>query len=370
MVVIFPSDDLIYNRFDLIYDEVRTFRYVTEYGNYEIDIHCTKEGVVLISTWGKTFPQEVFEECIKYVFRFYPNIRYIKVTRTGNNYKGILYKSTDIYILLPKTSDSLFNRLNGKHRYTLRKKKRLLQEKIGSIRIKNINLSDITSEMVEEYFRWKRQTHGVEYKLTPKEYLVKYHVTNSMLVFDGNQSLVGIVFYCKVNNTVYLENFSYNYSLRKYSIGAVLYWLFLESLISLKCKYCFLGGGRYEYKKHFGAIECVTYSGKIYSSRYIDRINIWLKSKGIYKVAIYGIGAVGEAFLIFAKKLDICVCYGIDKNSKKFKELSVYAPSDDIPCVDAVFITINSSYNEEIEIFMKKKKLTYYYWNDIDKYVP
>lgn len=360
------SDDLVYNRFDIIYDSFHTFTYKYNADNYQIDAHIADRTVTL-NIWGKTFPQEVFDRCVNDVFEKFPHIFYISVTRAGNNYNGWLYRSNNLYIILPESEDSLMARLSKKHRYNLRREKRLLEQEIGKISVQQIMREDITSEMITQYFEWKKITHYCSYDLSPEDYIDKYHVTDAILLYAA-QKLIGIVLFCVANSTVYLENFSYDNTYRKYSIGSVQYVIFLKEIIKRKCKICFLGGGRQEYKKYFSSVNSVAYSGKIYSVLYIDRINKWLANQDIYKVAIYGLGAVGIAFLEQSKILNLEISYGIDERCIENKNINVYRIGDLLPDADAVFITIMEK-DEEVYKALKDRFSKVYYWNDIENMV-
>ena len=363
MIAIYSSDDLIYNRFDLIYRNVESLCFELEGIKYKIDVQCSGMAASL-NVWGKMFPQVIFDKCVNKVFLMHPEILYINVTRCGNNYNEWLYKSNSIYLSLPLTSELLLSRLNGKHRYTLRKKIRRLEKDIGIIETRVISRNQITDEMVNQYFKWKKDTHGTEYGLSSEEYLDTYYVTNAMLLCVNN-SMVGIVFYCKVNRTVYLENFSYEYDLRRYSIGSIQYFLWLQCLVKDGCKHVFLGGGRYKYKEHFDSKDCVVYSGKIYSPKCIRMMNQWLTSNHIRQVAFYGVGAVGKAFLAFSKNLNMNVIYGIDRRRIDDEKIKIYPTQDDLPNVDAVFITIVEK-DEEVYKALKNRFSKVYYWNDIE----
>lgn len=95
--------------------------------------------------------------------------------------------------------------------------------------------SDIPDEVVNLYFRWKPATYGKEYKMEPEEYLRNYYVTDGMFLKAGSND-IAILFFCQVDNIVYLENFSYNRDLERFSPGYLIYELFLEELIGSEQK--------------------------------------------------------------------------------------------------------------------------------------
>jgi hypothetical protein len=366
MLYVFSSDDLIHNRFDLIYDDVEELSY--EYGREKYIISVYKLGdYAKINVWGKTFPQTIFDKCIKDVFLMWSEVLYIEVIRAGNNYNGWLYKSNNIYIPLPATKEILMNRLSKKHRYNLKRELRLLEQAVGEIGVEIVSSMMIDNKIINQYFMWKKITHNCEYNLSPREYIDTYHITDVMLL-NSSFGVLGIILFCRVNDTIYLENFSYDSRLKKFSIGSLQYVLFLEQIIKMGCTKCFLGGGDLEYKKYFGAINELTYSGKIYSNRYIARINQWFDDMGIHNIAVYGMGAVGKAFLAFSEFLNIKVKYGIDAIKKESRFIKILLPHDNWPSVDAVIITMKS-HDVVLKQIIKDKCKRVYFWDEIDKIV-
>ncbi len=361
-LVKFEADDLIYNRFDLIYVEnVERFSYKLEEREYFIDAHYENSKAVL-NVWGKRLPQNFFDNTIEGIFKKHSEIRYIEIKRAGNDYKNLLSKCNDIRISIPKSEEELLQRLKAKHRYTVKRIKRLLEEKYGKLAVV-LYKESISDEIVEQYFIWKQITHGTNYHMLPKEYLKKYYVTDGMLLKAGDKN-VGVLFFCQVKSTVYLENFSYNAKMEKYSPGYLIYEMFLEELIQRKCTYLYLGGGEYEYKRRFGAEENVAYSGIIYRKEVFETINAYFEKHNVKKIAIYGLGVIGHAFMKIVNLLNVDLMYGIDREEKQIKNLSVYSPEENLKKVDAVIITLKS-HNKEVEELLKLKFEQVYYWLDI-----
>lgn len=270
--------------------------------------------------------------------------------------------TNDIYIPIPDTIEQLLHRLNKKHRYTLKRLRRLLEDRYGSLEVEFYQ-SEIPDYIVNLYFDWKKISHGRNYHMTPKEYLEKYYVTDAMLLRAGEVQ-VGVIFFCMVEDTAYLENLSYDAELEKYSPGYLTYELLLEELVRRKASFLYLGGGKYAYKKRFGAEEKAVYSGIIYRKEVFDEINYYLSQNGIREIAIYGLGACGMAFLRLAKYLNLKVSYGIDKEKKEIDNLQVYSLMDGFPKVDAVFITLKNR-NGEVENYLKNRFNRIYYWKNI-----
>ncbi len=360
----FQSDNLIYNRFDLRYGlDIEHFVYKDKSLIYRIDSHC-ENNVVTINTWGKLFPQWVFEAAIKDIFDRYPESRYIEVGKSGNDYLNMLNEENDIRVPLPKTVEALLCRLSGKHRYTLKRLKRLIEAEYGRLET-IIYQEDIPDEVVDLYFHWKRETHGMDYHMTPPEYLKKYYVTHALVLYAGEKP-VGSLFLCIVGDTAYLENMSYDMKLSRLSVGYVTYEIALEQLVEKNCAYLYLGGGDYSYKKRFGAESNTVYSGRIYNPRMLEQFNEYLQTFAIKKVALYGMGMGGKAFLKLVDKLKLELIYCIDQEKRETGGLDLYSPENDMPDVDAVIITLRE-HNHVVDEFLKTKFRKFFYWEDFVK---
>lgn len=362
-IVEFNSDDLIYNRFDLIYGTgIQTFHYYSIDKEYVIRAHCLKTEAVL-NIWGKVFPQEIFEKVVSDVFED-KEICSINVTCGGNPYQDFLEETNDICVPLPESAEELLGRVERRDRATIRRKKRWLNERIGKLEM-NTFTGKIPDEIVELYFDWKKGTHGTDYRLQTQEYIQKYHVTDALLLKAGKIK-VAVAFFCKVDKVVFFENFSFNEELKKYSPGLLMYEMFMEELIKRKCRYLYLGGGNYIYKKRFGAVESRVYSGIIYRAEILEKINCFFADMHIKTIAIYGIGMCGKSFLRLRRKLQCKVRYGIDRERKEGVWIPLYFPQEDAPETDAVIITLNSR-DKEVEDLLKEKYPIVVYWNDILK---
>ena len=364
-LVKYDTDDLIYNRFDLIYkDDCERFSYICEGRRYVIDAHYEGKRAI-VNTWGKQFPQHIVEATVNNIFQKYSEIRYIEFNRAGNDYQELLDRKNDIRVPIPETDMDLLARLKPKHRYNLKRAKRLLEETCGQLTAA-IYEKEIPNESGYMDFKWKETTHGIRYGMTPEEYLKKYYVTHAMLLRAG-KTVVGVAFYCMVNQIAYLENFSYDMKWERFSAGYLTYVMLLEELVKVKCSFLYLGGGEYIYKKHFGAEERTVYSGVVYSQRVFYEINTYFLKNEIKKIAIYGLGAGGREFLKIKDRLHVELLYGIDRDAKETQEIPVYTPEEELPEADAVLITLYS-HNTEIEKFLNEKSFCFFYWNDLAKF--
>lgn len=360
--VIYDTDNLIYNRFDLIHNgQYYNISYEYERNVYEIQVHI-ENGIAELNVWGKLFPQEIFDKLVHDIF-VNKAVYAIHIVRGGNNYQDMLETTNDIRISLPIRIDDLMGRVERRDRATIRRKLRWLDERIGILKMMVYEKQEIPKDIVETYFKWKYETHKTEYGLTPDDYLEKYYVTDAMLMKAGNID-VAVAFFCQVDDIVFFENFSYNSQLKKYSPGLLMYVKLMEELMHRKCRYLYLGGGGYIYKKRFGAESFTAYSGMIYRQEIVGLINNFFTHRSIRKVAFYGYGVCGHSFYQLSKNLDIDVVYGIDRNSEEGNEIPIYSPENELPRVDAVLITLNND-NEEVEELLNKEFDNVIYWNNI-----
>lgn len=360
----FDTDNLIYNRLDLIYPETfKTKEYFYNQKKYLV-LYDIEDGMARVGLWGKKLPQEIFERLIDEVI-LENNVRCIYLDRVRNNYKNYLEKVNDVRVPLPNSADELLNRLERRNRATIRRKICWINERIGEITIEKYSKNQIPVSLVETYFKWKKITHGKDYGCTPQEYLEKYHVSDAMVMLAGKID-IAIAFFCQVDDVVFFENFSYNTDYKEYSPGLLMYTKLMEELIDRRCKYLYLGGGNYIYKTRFGAQNDEAYSGYIYNPVYIKIMDDFFVKNKINTVAFYGFGKCGHSFLQISNELSIEVIYGIDRKPFENEAIRVYAPDDTFPDADAVFITMQAKDNS-VEKMLNEKFSKVYYWNELIK---
>ncbi len=291
-MVEFDSDNLIYNRFDLIYDKnVEHFNPCLNNKQFSVDVHFEGSRAEL-NLWGKSFPDQVLNNIVNEIFEQHPEIRKVDINRTNNNYRGLLREDKDVHISLPDSVGELLGRVCAKHRSTIKREKKQLEKAYGSLYIEKYKTeTHIPNEVVEKYFEWKKITHGTNYNITPVEYIRKYHVTDALFLKAGITG-IAVLFFCQVEDVVYFENSSYNMEAEKFSPGFLIYEMFLEELIHRKCSRVYLGGGEYIYKKRFGARESSVYSGSICRNLFY---------RGRKNAVIWGLG---EEFFALQKMLE------------------------------------------------------------------
>lgn len=358
----FDSDDLIYNRFDLIYKE--NVEKINIDDKYEVYIHVA-ENVAEINSWDKNYPEYILDKVTDYVFSKYDNVIWLTINKNAANYHDMLVEKNDIKIHIPDTVEELMGRLSRKHRYNTRRLVRLLNDQIGIVRTEHF-AEKIPDEIVSMYFAWKKNTHGTDYHLNEQEYIRKFHVTDALVLYV-NEAVVGVAFFCICNEVAYLENFSYDESYEKFSVGYLTYVFFLQKMVDSGIKIVYLGGGDYRYKHYFDAIETTVYEGKIYRDDVIEMVNQYLIKNSLKTIAIYGMGKIGQEFLKLKKRLNIDVAYGIDRADIAM-DLLVKHPGDNINLndVDAVIVTMESK-NQHIINWLETKNVKILWWFDLIK---
>ena len=108
------------------------------------------------------------------------------------------------------------------------------------------------------------------------------------------------------------------------------------------------------------------YSGRIYNQRMLEQFNEYLQTFAIKKVALYGMGMGGKAFLKLVDKLKLELIYCIDQEKRETGGLDLYSPENDMPDVDAVIITLRE-HNHVVDEFLKTKFRKFFYWEDFVK---
>lgn len=369
MVDAINSENLIYNRFDLIHKEeprnIKTFK--TYYAGIEYKIELYSHGrIVDINIWGKDVPEPVIDRIREYIENSHAETCAIYVQRGCFNYDGTLMKGSECVLSLPATEEELLGRLSKKERYNIRRERRF--GGCGNIIIKTYSFNEIPFDLVEQYFEWKSISHGVDYNMTPKEYLNRYHVTDAMeMIYRGNDGeevrRVAVLFWCGVEEVAYFENFSFDGRYEKYSPGYLIYIDFLKELIFRKYKTVFLGGAGYGYKKKFDSVERSCFTGYIFTKAGIDLINGWMAENYIFRWGIYGGGNLGKAVYNLSKKLERPATFVVDKRLQCLDVEMNLLPNDNWGESDVVIIAIFEK-DETIDELMKSKHQKYIYYND------
>lgn len=262
------SPNFIYNRIDLFSDDFILLHKVHSKPVFYMEAQILSDHA-LLGTWMMDMQIEELEEISALIFSKYPPLKYIKFYNTKLNIPASL--NNHFTVNLPKTYEELEERLPPKSKRNMARKQRLLCKELGSASFTEYQNPDIPDELIEKYFDFKKRTHHIDYNLSAKEYIKRYHVTNAYTLTYGQQP-VAIVLTCEQCPIAYLENLTYNIEFASYSPGDISYDFMLKSLIQKGISSIFLGGGDYRYKKRYDSIETTVSDGVIYRSRLIKLI--------------------------------------------------------------------------------------------------
>ena len=359
MIREFLSDDLIYNRFDLIHKRNYEENEYLFQGERYIVQSTIENGNLKLNLWGKILPQELFENIIDDFFYKRADVVSVEVQWAGNNYENQLRKKEHFAVLIGQENPSILARLNAKEKYNIRRKKRnLLADKNG--RLIYVNNKIEMEEYVRFYFKEKKRTHNKDYNMSPEEYLNKYYVTD-MLAYINDEEILSVLFFNKTNDVAYLENFSYNLEKSKWSPGYLIYVEWLCWCENNNVKTVFLAGGDYAYKRKFNSVCLEGYTGKFYRKEIFENINAYLNKNSIKKLAIYGFGEVGHDFIQIKNFLQSDVAYIIDSNAEKYNALiPVIKPDSALLGVDFIVVTLKEK-NKFVEEDLNGQNFAYWF---------
>lgn len=265
------ADNMIYNRPDIT--NPRGYKYLTvKYNrNYYKIIYQLNLYKACLNVWLRSIPVQVLEAAVIYIFKQNINLLKIDVEYSSTNIKNELKQDNNWVIKLPSDSAEIINRLSKKSRYNFKREQRLLAETSGELSYEKYG-TNIPEHILDIYFKWKKEDFGTNYNMSGTDYIKHYHVNGGMVLKAGDK-IAAMLFYCINEESVYLENISYEKEFSKYSPGIILYEYFLEEMIRENCKYVFLGNGCQSYKSRFNSVEYLVFSGTIYRNNLLKLVN-------------------------------------------------------------------------------------------------
>jgi hypothetical protein len=258
------NPDFIYNRIDLFSDDYEIIHVYNSVSEFYLEIHLFNKYVEL-GSWMMSIDTISLNEIASFLFQRYSLVEYLSFHNTITN-KTFITKN-HFHLNLPELYKDLENRISSKGRYNINRNKKKAKERYGEFEFVEYS-GNIPKEIVLSYFQLKKETHHIDYNLSVDDYLKRYHVTNSYILYFGG-NIAAILFTCEQCPIVYLENLTYDIKYSQYSPGQIIYDLLLERLISKGVKSFYLEGGNYDYKKRYGSIETVVNDGRIYRSSFI-----------------------------------------------------------------------------------------------------
>lgn len=220
-----------------------------------------------VSLYLREMDPNTFNEFAKYLFEFYPNAKNLFVLHTYTEIAGI-EKKVHWHVDLPETIEEFDACLGKDVRRNTKRYPKKIRENVGEYTIKYFMADDCPDDIVMTYFKWKNQTHGTDYGLSPKQYLQKFCVTG-VYVVETDSEILAIGFISEIGENVFFENFSYNSEYAKYSPGMVFYHYLISDLIARGKKKLYLLGGNLEYKKYFNGVATMTRTGFLSRERFI-----------------------------------------------------------------------------------------------------
>ncbi len=255
------TPDVVQNRFGIVYGKYTML--LLERDNKEkiyIPLHLDGK-IAAIGICLTQISQSELIEIKTFILKTYKRIKQISCEYSLNKAKGFAknYTANQWHLVLPKTSDELWQRMSSKSKQTLRRKHNHMVEQLGQDLIfEHYTMKDgIPDKLVETYFSFKKELMNRDYNMQPQEYLKKYYVTDAYVwkinspIKGIEQGYISMVFTCEQGENVYLENLSYNPAYQKESPGFLLYCKVIEELIKKGKKEFFLGRKYRDYKQKF-----------------------------------------------------------------------------------------------------------------------
>lgn len=80
----------------------------------------------------------------------------------------------------------------------------------------------------------------------------------------------------------------------------------------------------------------------------------WFEENHFRKIAVYGLGEVGQLFIKELSESDVEVCYGIDRRHVELQDIKVKGLEDEFESVDVVVVTALTDFGI-INDFLKEK---------------
>lgn len=256
------ESNIIYNRFDLFCKE-EEFEAVKiqNNGSTKIVEYRIEKDQAELGLWLVPMSAAELEQLIFYITRNHPQVKKV-IYKNGLLPYGKAKMHNHFRIVFPETVEEMESRVSPKSWSKMRRRNRRAEEAYGKMSILEYSKGDIPEEIVEAFFQFKLATRNRVYKMTAKEYLERYHVSDCYVVKFGD-TIGAMHFCCEQCPIVYGENHSYNPALKEYSLGKFIFAYSLVRMVEKKHTEIYLAGGDYEYKTHYGSIEETLYDCEI-----------------------------------------------------------------------------------------------------------
>lgn len=239
---------------------------ITEEGKQTILPILLKEKRAVLGTWMSKISRSAFLAAVSFIFE---NYRQIETAEYKNlPYSALLdrgWRHNDFFMVLPSNVEELRKNMTGKSRYNLKREKRIIEEKFGELSLINISADNVTSEIIDTFYRFKTATH----EITKADYdITKLPLTDYYILKTGDGAIRAIALSCEQGKDVFIENHTFDPNMREYSFGKQLYEMYIEALIKKGKTGLALAGGNLDYKNRYGTFCAITYSGEVERSAY------------------------------------------------------------------------------------------------------
>lgn len=256
------APNFIYNRFDLFCapGEFEAVALKTKTTEKIVEYQVTGDTAEL-GIWLTDITKEELEQLMLHIARSHSLVR--KITyRNGILPYGNATEHNHFRIVFPDTVEEMEHRISSKSRSKMHKKLRHAEEVYGPMRFLEYDRSNLPEEVVEKFFEYKLATRRRNYRMTPAQYLDRYHVSHAYVLKFG-ETYGAIRFSCEQCPVVNGENFTFNPELQEYSLGRAIFMHHLIRMVEKGHPELFFSGGDYEYKTHYGSIEDTLYDCQI-----------------------------------------------------------------------------------------------------------
>lgn len=256
--------DVIFNRFDLLFaDDYELYQIDDWYIPVKLKSDNKKKAYLEPGLYLRAVPADVLYKFYDFLFEKYPNAEYIKVQHSYTPV-GDAEQYPYWHIELPATREEFDKALSARVRYNTKWYPKIIRKELGEFNITKYSANEITEKMLRQFFDWKSQTHGWEYKNSPLDAIQEWGITACyVLTVDDVIHAVGCI--CETGDNAWFWNFAYNPApeYKRYSLGMVVYYHIICDMIEMGKKVFYLSGGWLDYKKWYNGILTYTYSGNV-----------------------------------------------------------------------------------------------------------
>ena len=250
-------DEFSLNRFEIIYPNNKN--YVLKYDNEALMLSIDNDKAI-VGTWNNYTRRSTFLAMINYVFNSFKDVKTVEYNNQiyDNQFDNKHWRHPDYYLPLPNSIEDLKIKISSKGRHNIKREKRIIVDEFGSLELINNKYDEDDVDVVNLFYKYKNDTHDLS-----EDYDIKNrHLTDYYLLKCGND-IKGVLLSCEQSNIAFIENHTFDSSMRQYSFGQVMYDMYLDSLINKGKTGLSLAGGNLAYKKRYGSICFVSFSGTI-----------------------------------------------------------------------------------------------------------